>query len=87
MKSPCIKVCTLEGDICIGCFRTQDEIREWMIFTDKQKKETLEKIKIRKIRALSKKSDDKTEVMKYISNNKVVCRNCFQKLDSDIITN
>ena len=42
MKSPCIKVCTLEGDI-IGCFRTQDEIREWMIFTDKQKKETLEK--------------------------------------------
>tara|TARA_Y100000114_G_scaffold155894_1_gene181276 strand:+ start:788 stop:1183 length:396 start_codon:yes stop_codon:yes gene_type:complete len=41
----------------------------------------------RKIRALSKKSDDKTEVMKYISNNKVVCRNCFQKLDSDIITN
>ena len=40
----------------------------------------------RKIRALSKKSDDKTEVMKYISNNKVVCRNCFQKLDSDIIT-
>ena len=40
----------------------------------------------RKIRALSKKSDDKTEVQKYISNNKIVCRNCFQKLDSDIIT-
>ena len=51
MESPCIKVCTLEGDICIGCFRTQDEIREWMIFTDKQKKETLEKIKIRKIKS------------------------------------
>ena len=48
MESPCIKVCTLEGDICIGCLRTQDEIREWMIFTDKQKKETLEKIEIRK---------------------------------------
>ena len=40
----------------------------------------------RKIRALSKKSEDKTEVQKYISNNKIVCRNCFQKLDSDIIT-
>tara|TARA_Y100001935_G_C17000842_1_gene358122 strand:- start:389 stop:553 length:165 start_codon:yes stop_codon:yes gene_type:complete len=48
VESPCIKVCTLEGNICIGCYRTQDEIREWMIFSDKQKKETLEKIKLRK---------------------------------------
>jgi len=48
VKSPCIKVCTLEGSICIGCYRTQDEIREWMIFSDEQKKETLEKIKLRK---------------------------------------
>ena len=48
MESPCIKVCTLENKICIGCYRTQDEIREWMIFSDKQKKETLDKIKFRK---------------------------------------
>ena len=41
----------------------------------------------RKIRALSKRSEDKTEVLEYISNNEIVCRNCFQKLDSDIITN
>ena len=39
----------------------------------------------RKIRAESKRSEDKTEVLKYISNNEIVCRNCFQKLDSDII--
>jgi len=39
----------------------------------------------RKIRALSKKSNDKKDVMKYIEKNKIVCRNCFQKLDSDII--
>jgi hypothetical protein len=41
----------------------------------------------RKIRALSKKSEDKTEVLEYISKNEIVCRNCFQKRDSDIITN
>ena len=40
----------------------------------------------RKIRALSKRSEDKTEVLEYISKNEIVCRNCFQKLDSDIIT-
>ena len=38
-----------------------------------------------KIRALSKRSEDKTEVLEYISKNEIVCRNCFQKLDSDII--
>ena len=41
----------------------------------------------RKIRALSKRSEDKTEVLEYISKNEIVCRNCFQKRDSDIITN
>ena len=39
----------------------------------------------RKIRALSKKSNDKKDVMKYIEKNKIVCINCFQKLASDII--
>ena len=47
--SPCIKVCTLEDGICIGCFRTQDEIREWIIYTDEQKKVVLEKLEERKI--------------------------------------
>ena len=35
----------------------------------------------RKIRALSKRSEDKTKVLEYISNNEIVCRNCFQKRD------
>ena len=39
----------------------------------------------RKIRALSKRSEDKTKVLEYISKNEIVCRNCFQKLDSNII--
>ena len=49
MKSPCIKVCILEDGICIGCFRTQDEIREWIIYTDEQKRVVLEKLEERKI--------------------------------------
>ena len=47
--SPCIKVCTLEDDMCIGCFRTQDEIREWMIYTDEQKKIVIDQLEERKI--------------------------------------
>ena len=49
MESPCIKVCTLEDNICIGCYRTQDEIREWMIYTDEQKKIVLDQLEKRKL--------------------------------------
>ena len=47
--SPCLKICTLVDGMCIGCFRTQDEIREWIIYTDEQKRVVLEKLEERKI--------------------------------------
>ena len=37
IKTPCVKICTLEKGICIGCGRTQDEIREWVILTDEER--------------------------------------------------
>ncbi|MCY1425118.1 hypothetical protein D3C76_413030 [compost metagenome] len=29
MKSPCIKVCKFDEDVCLGCGRTRDEIKGW----------------------------------------------------------
>ncbi|SMF61474.1 DUF1289 domain-containing protein [Allosphingosinicella indica] len=29
VPSPCILVCTLEADVCLGCGRTLGEIGEW----------------------------------------------------------
>jgi predicted Fe-S protein YdhL (DUF1289 family) len=30
MKSPCVRMCTLDDDdICIGCGRSLDEIKQW----------------------------------------------------------
>ena len=29
VASPCVNVCVLQGDHCIGCFRTLDEIGRW----------------------------------------------------------
>ena len=29
VPSPCILVCTLDGDTCLGCGRTLAEIGEW----------------------------------------------------------
>ena len=28
-KSPCIKVCEFERDICLGCGRSREEIKGW----------------------------------------------------------
>jgi predicted Fe-S protein YdhL (DUF1289 family) len=31
IESPCIRICTLDatGELCLGCFRTLDEIVAW----------------------------------------------------------
>ena len=45
IKSPCVKICSLEDGVCIGCGRTQDEIREWVIMTENQREEIMERLK------------------------------------------
>ena len=37
IKSPCVGVCTLENDICIGCHRTSEQITNWLSYTDKER--------------------------------------------------
>ena len=44
VPSPCIKICTIVDDQCIGCNRTSDEIREWFYCDDQRKKQILERI-------------------------------------------
>jgi len=38
VTSPCINICKLdENKICIGCYRSIDEIANWTKYTDEQK--------------------------------------------------
>jgi len=37
IESPCVKICKLVERVCIGCGRSQDEIRDWVIMTDEQR--------------------------------------------------
>lgn len=42
VKSPCIEVCSLnDQDVCIGCYRTANEIIEWFSAPDERKREIL----------------------------------------------
>ena len=42
-KSPCVSVCKLdERNVCIGCWRSLDEIAAWSRLTEQQKITVLE---------------------------------------------
>jgi hypothetical protein len=44
-KFPCVGVCKLKGDVCIGCGRTSGEISYWPYFTDSVKKKINKRLK------------------------------------------
>ncbi|WP_375749895.1 DUF1289 domain-containing protein [Vibrio sp. HN007] len=55
VNSPCVRNCCLDDkDICIGCFRTLQEILDWSESTPKEKHEILQRCWERKKLAQSK---------------------------------
>jgi len=49
IESPCIRNCCLdENDICLGCFRSINEITQWGLVDEKTKTECLKKAEMRK---------------------------------------
>ncbi|MEN7342300.1 MAG: DUF1289 domain-containing protein [Pseudomonadota bacterium] len=47
-QSPCISVCTLDEDnVCMGCFRTLDEIIDWTMLDDAEKQAVLDNVATR----------------------------------------
>ena len=54
-ESPCIGVCLInkEHHFCEGCFRSQDEIAQWIASGDDQKKEIIALASERQIKLIS----------------------------------
>ena len=43
VQSPCIRNCCLDDDlICLGCFRSMDEIKEWSLAENQRRRVILE---------------------------------------------
>ena len=43
-QSPCISICLLdEENICQGCFRSADEITDWLMASAQQKRDILKR--------------------------------------------
>ncbi|PCJ91681.1 MAG: DUF1289 domain-containing protein [Porticoccaceae bacterium] len=44
IPSPCVSICSMdEKDLCIGCYRTSREIREWLLMEDDERLEVIGK--------------------------------------------
>ena len=47
-RSPCISVCLLDDDeICLGCYRSADEITGWFMADAEEKQEILNRCRAR----------------------------------------
>ena len=46
IPSPCIRICTFdyEKEICLGCKRTLNEISNWLMMSDDEKKQVIKRI-------------------------------------------
>jgi len=45
--SPCLNVCQIKNNVCIGCYRTLDEISVWSTLSDQKRNEIMQSVKKR----------------------------------------
>ena len=44
ITSPCISICAMDdNDLCIGCYRTSKEIRDWLLMEDDERLDVIVK--------------------------------------------
>ncbi|HIV71322.1 MAG TPA: DUF1289 domain-containing protein [Candidatus Aquabacterium excrementipullorum] len=49
VASPCVRRCTLDqDDVCVGCGRTLDDIRQWGEMTEAQRAECVARAEVRR---------------------------------------
>lgn len=66
MISPCVNVCKVNDDgICIGCYRTTEEITNWSKYTDKQRLEIMENISYDRMARAKISSNKSMECVEY----------------------
>ncbi|WP_343653595.1 DUF1289 domain-containing protein [Herbaspirillum sp.] len=54
VKSPCVSLCKLKHEVCTGCGRTRDEIKDWKSMKRKAQLETVH-LAAKRLKALKKK--------------------------------
>jgi len=53
IETPCVKVCKIINKVCIGCYRTSEEITNWVVYTDEERKKVIKEIQLNRCQVLS----------------------------------
>ena len=53
-KNPCVSICKIKDDICIGCGRSRDEMKAWKGLKNKERK-AVNELAAARLKALGKK--------------------------------
>ncbi len=52
VASPCVSICALdEDDVCIGCYRSGEEITQWSQMSSEEKQAVMEQVRQRESKA------------------------------------
>ncbi|AJP47480.1 hypothetical protein PG1C_01415 [Rugosibacter aromaticivorans] len=49
INSPCVNVCRMQGTLCLGCYRTLNEIAGWSQMSDAGKQQVLSAVAKRSV--------------------------------------
>jgi len=48
VESPCVNICRLDANgYCVGCFRTGQEIADWLSYTPQRRRELMQRLPAR----------------------------------------
>ena len=53
IETPCIKVCKIINNVCIGCLRTDKEISNWVVYTHEERTKIIKEIQVNRCQVLS----------------------------------
>jgi predicted Fe-S protein YdhL (DUF1289 family) len=46
--TPCINICRLNKNVCVGCGRTSQQIKKWIHYTDEEKIKIMNELIVKK---------------------------------------
>lgn len=54
VRSPCVNICALdENDLCVGCYRSGEEITRWGRYSEEERRAVLDKVRLRERAAMN----------------------------------
>ncbi|WP_421792213.1 DUF1289 domain-containing protein [Hyphobacterium sp.] len=56
--SPCKQICFVDpaAGLCVGCFRTLDELGQWTAYSDAERRQVKEQLKTRELKYRASKA-------------------------------